>query len=112
MCFIGITEEERSTKQKLVISAEIWPEKFGASQSDSIADVISYSHIKKLILRIAENSHCCLLETLGFLMLRELFSLVQIKKASVEISKPDIWDNGVPSVTLSLSKKAGSLIAS
>jgi 7,8-dihydroneopterin aldolase/epimerase/oxygenase len=64
---IGVTERERSRKQKLLVSAEMelaapagenW-------KNDSIEDTVDYSEVRRSIKELAEGSRFNLIETLA-----------------------------------------------
>lgn len=50
---IGITQEERSTPQKLEVSVELFADTAKAGASDSINDTIDYNEVCKTVKRLA-----------------------------------------------------------
>jgi dihydroneopterin aldolase len=64
--FIGVTERERSRKQKLLVSVEIeCAPPAGNRENDSIEGTVDYSEVRRSIREIAEGSRFNLIETLA-----------------------------------------------
>lgn len=103
-CKIGVSEQERSANQQLKISARLELQTEAIPASDRIEETLSYSEVKKLILSIAGQSEVCLLESLATELLRALLEIKEVRHAQIKIEKPEIWKNGVPSVSLSRRK--------
>ena len=53
---IGISEEERSRPQDILINAELYTDISKAAVSDSIDDCVNYSAMTKKIIELAENN--------------------------------------------------------
>lgn len=98
---IGVTEEERAKPQKLSFTITVWADLSYPGQTDLFESTLSYAKIKKWIIQQSVESRCRLLETLGRNILDFDFpSPVKLIRASVTIRKLEVWENGVPSVTI------------
>jgi dihydroneopterin aldolase len=65
--FVGVTERERSRKQKLLISVEIecGPPAGGDWANDSIENTVDYSEARRVIRGLLEGSRFNLIETVA-----------------------------------------------
>jgi dihydroneopterin aldolase len=64
---IGVTERERSRKQKLLISVEIecGPPAGGNREDDSVENTVDYSEVRRVVRGLVEGSRFNLIETLA-----------------------------------------------
>lgn len=65
--FIGVTERERSRKQKLLVSVEMecGPPPGGDRAEDSIENTVDYSEVRRAIRGLLEGSRFNLIETVA-----------------------------------------------
>jgi dihydroneopterin aldolase len=98
---IGVTPDERRSKQNLAINILVRADLSAACKSDSIKDTINYAQIKKEAFRIAETQKFCLLETLGANLAEwVLCQFPQAKEVTVTVKKISIWLVGIPGVSI------------
>jgi len=86
---IGINETERSAKQDIIINAILCADSDKAFLSDDIGDTCNYRSISKKIISVVEESKFHLLEKLADKVLDIIMKDASIKKATVEIDKPN-----------------------
>jgi FolB domain-containing protein len=66
VCYqVGVTEEERSRPQRLVITVEMALDFSAAQSSDNLADTIDYAAITERLLHFGDGCHWELIETLA-----------------------------------------------
>ena len=85
---IGTHPWERKNKQELIINLSLEYDATKASRSDKLADAIDYEAIANIVIKIAENSHCLLLEKLSAKIIEKLKSYKDLQKATLRIDKP------------------------
>ena len=101
---IGVYEFERNIRQPLIINIKVKFDGSLAARSDDLTDTIDYQKLKRSIIELAETSGFLLLEALTEAMLDLIFEEPLVKRAKVEIDKPNAL-NFVDSVSLSKSRK-------
>ncbi len=100
---VGVTEEERATPQRLLISLEMAHDFKSAAAGDNLADTIDYYAVAQRLLRFGEGCHWELIETLGVdiatMILQEFrprsvtvevkkFAIPQAKHVAVKVTRP------------------------
>ena len=85
---LGIKQEERENKQKLIIDYWIETDISKAMQSDDIADCVNYRTINKEILKTVESSSYNTIERLLGVVLDIIMQASSIEKSTVQIAKP------------------------
>ena len=83
---IGITPEERSTEQRLLISVELNCPEVKAGKTDRIEDTVDYFEVAEIIKGLAKKERKTL-EKLVDDILDEVLKLKYIDSAKVEIQK-------------------------
>ena len=90
---IGVYEEEKKNKQKIIVNLEILLTNNTEPQSDNLKETQDYSQFRKCVVDIVESQHFDLLEILT----RKIHSSISknnfVSGVKVYISKPDIFDN-------------------
>ena len=89
---IGCLDEERNTKQPLIISLAIQYDMQDASETDDITKALNYAQISKDIKNYTENSNHYILESLAKKILTIIFYYPQAKQVSLFIYKPNAID--------------------
>ena len=91
--YIGVTEKERSYKQKILLSVELKFKKLPqATKTDNIDDTISYHKLCNN-LRMFNDSTFCTVEYLGMEIYKVLYKLVIPHNLRIEIKKLPIIEN-------------------
>ena len=90
---IGVYEQEKKNKQKIIVNLEILLTNDTEPQSDNLQQTQDYSQFRKCVVNTVESQHFDLLEILT----KKIHSSISENKfvlgVKVNISKPDIFDN-------------------
>ena len=87
-CIIGIYPEERREKQDVVINVAMDCDLRKAGRSDELEDTVDYKKIKKAILKLVEDSHFQLIESLAENIADIALSDDKVQQVTVTIDKP------------------------
>ncbi|MFT5795067.1 MAG: FolB domain-containing protein [Ulvibacter sp.] len=85
---IGIHEQEKISKQPLIIDLTIYFDSKSAIETDNINDVVDYYDMSADLINFVSNSKFELIETLSSKILERVLSNKKIKKAILSIAKP------------------------
>jgi len=88
-CIIGIYPEERREKQDIIINVEMHCDLRAAGRSDDLNDTVDYKAIKKAILKLVEESHFQLIESLAENVANLALADPKVKRVVVTIDKPN-----------------------
>lgn len=89
-CIIGINENEREKKQKVLINVAIHADLNKACASDKIEDSLNYRLLKKEIISFVEKSSFFLLEKLADQICRLCLKKDTVYKCEVTVDKPGV----------------------
>ena len=84
---IGVTTEERTMKQRLLIDVEMSTDSIPASESDSLKDAVDYSQVAALVMEICGSRDFHLIETVAELLARRILSGFPIPMVRVVVRK-------------------------
>lgn len=84
---VGITEEERSRPQRLLLSVEMAHDFKAAAARDNLAETIDYAAVSTRLLHFGEDSHWELIETLAADLAALILDEFSPKRVSVEVKK-------------------------
>ena len=103
--YIGFNPEEKSKKQDIVVSADIYYSADAAAASDNEADALNYKIITKKIIDHVEHGRFQLLEKLASDLLIIAAESERVSHAEVSVDKPHAlrFADSV-SITLSASR--------
>jgi FolB domain-containing protein len=87
-CTIGVSEEERSDTQEIMVTVSIFADLSKACKSDNLEDTIDYSTTEKEITELAERSSYFLIEHLAERIAEQCLRHPKSKKVEVTIEKP------------------------
>ena len=87
-CVIGISDEERREKQDVLINLVLWTDLRPAIASDRLEDMVDYSAVKKQIIRLVEESHDHLAETLADRIANLCLQQPAVQQVQVTLEKP------------------------
>lgn len=87
-CIIGVSEEERSQKQTLLVTVELVVDASKAVVSDTVADTVNYKSVYTKVIDFVSSSNGHLLETLIKQVLDLCMEDTSVLKAKVTIEKP------------------------
>lgn len=103
--YIGFNPEEKSKKQDIVVSADIYYSADAAAASDNDADALNYKIITKKMINHVEHGRFQLLEKLALDLLTIASEPERVSHAEVRVDKPHAlrFADSV-SITLSASR--------
>jgi dihydroneopterin aldolase len=102
---VGVTEEERSTPQRLLITVEMAHDFAAASARDDLAETIDYHAVSQRLLRFGEGCHWQLIETLAAEIAAMILDEFNPRNVSVEVKKFVIPQAQCVSVKVTRSQK-------
>jgi FolB domain-containing protein len=85
---IGISDQERSQPQDIVINVVIFTDITSASKSDSINDCVNYRSMAKKIIALVEKGERYTVEALAADIARLLLEESGVQKVRVRVEKP------------------------
>lgn len=87
-CIIGVNDEERRSKQDVVVNVAISTDLSKAGKSDRFEDAVDYRDIKKRIMAVVENSRFYLVEALAEAVAGICLEHPAVTEALVRVEKP------------------------
>ena len=90
---IGVYEQEKRNKQKIIVNLEILLTNDTEPQSDNLQQTQDYSQFRKCVKDVVESKHFDLLEILTKKIHTAISKNKFVLGVKVNISKPDIFDN-------------------
>ena len=84
---VGVSDEERSKPQRLLLSIEMEHDFTSAISRDNLADTVDYYAISERLLRFGDDCHWQLIETLSADIAAMILEDFQPKSVSVEVKK-------------------------
>lgn len=85
---IGINDEERHSRQDVLINVTLWADLQPAAASDNIADAVNYRTITKRIIQLVEGSEYYLVEKLAAEIAAICLGDPRVERARVSVEKP------------------------
>ena len=90
---IGVYEQEKKNKQKIIVNLEILLTNNTEPLSDNLEETQDYSQFRKCVTDIVQSEHFDLLEILTKKIYATISKNEFVLGVKVNISKPDIFDN-------------------
>ena len=87
---VGVSEQERATKQAVIVEAELFLDLKPAATSDDLALSVDYVAIEQAVKKSAEGRSYRLLETLSQDIAKALFEAFAISRVVVRVRKRDL----------------------
>lgn len=84
---VGVTEAERATPQRLLLSIEMAHDFKAAAASDNLADTIDYFSVCQRLLKFGDGCHWDLIETLASDMAVMILDEFRPQTVTVEVKK-------------------------
>jgi dihydroneopterin aldolase len=100
----GHYEPEWSTEQRFRISLRVGFDSHRAGDTDTLVDTIDYDALKKTVQDVLAADRRYLIEKLANDIAARILTDARSLEVTVTIKKLDIWENGVPGVTITRSK--------
>lgn len=99
----GHYARERRGSQRFSVTVRAGVDLSRAAHSDKLRDSVNYSRLKEIAESVFQKAPRYLLESLAEEIAHEVLSDTRVHTVDVTIKKLEIWDNGVPSITISRS---------
>lgn len=96
----GHYEPEWSKEQRFLVSLRVGFDSAAGSASDVLSDTIDYDALKAAVQDVLAADHRYLIEKLAADIAGRILMDSRALEATVTIKKLDVWDNGVPGVTI------------
>lgn len=101
----GCFEHERSTEQEFLIELKLGVDLRPAGKSDNLRDTIDYAVVREMVREVIEGSTRYLIETLAEDIAQKVLENTRIESVEVTIKKTGVWENGVPGVTITRTRR-------
>ena len=90
---IGVYENEKLNKQKIIINLEIVLINTMKTHTDNLNDVADYGKFRGIVLDIINSKHFNLIETLADNLIKKIETFEKVENIKLKITKPDIFEN-------------------
>ncbi len=90
---VGVYENEKLNKQKIIINLEIVLVNNIKTHTDNINDVADYGKFRRIVLEIINSKHFNLIETLADKLIKKIETFEKVKNIKLKITKPDIFED-------------------
>ena len=90
---VGVYENEKLNKQKIIINLEIVLDNNIKTNTDNINDVADYAKFRRIVLDIINSKHFNLIETLADNLIKKIETFDKVKNIKLKITKPDIFED-------------------
>jgi dihydroneopterin aldolase len=84
---VGVSDSERSRKQKLLIDLEIYGDFSAAAREDDVKKTISYSEVYRSVMAFLDNREFHLIETVAEEIAHFILSKYPTKKVLIRVKK-------------------------
>ena len=90
---VGVYENEKLSKQKIIINVEISLFKKMKTHTDNINDVADYGKFRGIILEVVNSKHFDLIETLADSLIKRIKTFDKVENVKIKVTKPDIFSD-------------------
>ena len=90
---IGVYENEKLNKQKIIINLEIVLVNTIKTDTDNLNDVADYGKFRRIVLDIVNSKHFNLIETLADNLIKKIKTFEKVENIKLKITKPDIFED-------------------
>ncbi len=101
----GYYREEHFKPQRFIVSVSCEVKENDSAAKDDLKATFNYEEIRKIIDNVIKGEHKKLLETLCEEIASQILKFQIVKKVEVKITKPDIWGDCEPGVTILREKR-------
>lgn len=84
---VGVTDEERSQPQTVIINIELILDLKPAAHSDNLTDTVDYDRLTTEVAELVRSSETKLLENLAETIATHVCTLTRVERVSVEVIK-------------------------
>src|SRR3989344_1654775 len=96
----GVSAKERRVEQEFAVSVRLGVDASKAGKTDKLEDAVDYQEVKNIIASVIEGSSRYLVEKLAEEIAVQVLKDKRVKTIEITVRKPEVWDNGVPGVTI------------
>ncbi len=100
----GYYEHEHTTPQRFKVSLSVGVDVSRAGTDDVLTETIDYDTLRRIVESVFAGAHKDLLETLAEDIAREILQNARAHDVTITIRKLDVWDTGVPGVTITRTR--------
>ena len=90
---VGVYENEKLNKQKIIINLEILLITKMKTHTDNLNDVADYGKFRRIILDVINSKHFNLIETLADNLIKKIENFDKVENIKLKITKPDIFND-------------------
>ena len=101
----GYYKEEHAKSQRFILNIEVSCDLSTAGSTDNIKETLNYEYIRNHAHGVLMKSPHNLLESLAGEIAEILLAHPKVLSIRVDISKPDIWNDCVPGISIVRSKE-------
>jgi FolB domain-containing protein len=87
-CRIGVTDEERAEKQRVIVDLTLDLDLSQAGKSDRLQDTLDYRLVQQQVTDLVTGSPFCLLERLAQAIADVCLTLPRVRAVRVRVDKP------------------------
>ena len=91
MAEIGFHDFEIGTRQRLLVTVEVWLDHPGLPAGDEPASAWDYDHVRSQVRELAEERRYNLQETLGHAIFERVAAIRGVSALRVRLSKADVY---------------------
>lgn len=103
----GVHPKEKQHPQRFIFNVKLTLDNDAAAVSDDLTDTLNYSELRQKIIDTALNNSFNLIERLAREVADQILRDKRVRKVVVSVDKPDVYDNGTPSVKLEVTANGG-----
>lgn len=100
----GHYEQEWSREQRFDVSLSVGVDARASSKSDALSDTIDYDDLKRIVFEVFKGARHYLIEALAEEIATRILLDERALEATITIRKLEVWDNGVPGVTITRAR--------
>ncbi|MEK7642804.1 MAG: dihydroneopterin aldolase [Patescibacteria group bacterium] len=93
MCRLGVTDAERSYKQKIFVTLRIYGDFNLPMESDEVVDTIDYTHVVDSIESLVQKETFKLIEHLAYRIREVILGVCENRLIEVYVVKPNVLRN-------------------
>ena len=102
----GVTDDERSRPQELLMDVAVVVDCAPAAASDRIDDAVDYERLYRICEHRATQESFALLEALAAACLDDILRDPRVERATVRVRKPELFEGATPEVEITRDRAA------
>ncbi len=100
----GCNPREREEPQDFLVSLRVGFDAKAAGTSDDLSKTVDFRFLKQAVADVFGSGKRYLIETLAEDIAARILADSRVNEIAVSIKKPDVWDDGVPGVSITRTK--------